>query len=342
VTKAAMVPYKRTPPPLPMRLFFATMLFVMGPVFWLLQRFKLEGKMFAGMRARQQQELRTKNPFKGYEPTEHDVFVVTYVKSGTNWMMQLVHQLLFHGRGDYEHIHCVVAWPDTDMMGPLKGYAIPLRDPRVWQASPEDKRVIKTHFRWEDVPYSPKAKYVIVIRDPKDVFVSSYHFFVKDGPLSFTNMSVAAFLELFLSDHFFMGGSWASTTATYWAQRDKPNVLICSFKEMRRDLAGSVARVASFLGVAASPDLLGKVTELSSFNYMKTIDDKFSTGKFLAFVRPAPMMRKGTEGGSSELLSPAQAKRIDEYFMAELKRLGSDFPYEEFCRVSPGVRASAA
>jgi hypothetical protein len=337
-----MVPYKRTPPPLPMRLFFATMLFAMGPVFWLLQRFKLEGKMFAGIRARQLQELRTKNPFKGYEPTEHDVFVVTYVKSGTNWMMQLVHQLLFHGKGEYEHIHCVVAWPDTDMMGPLKGYAIPLRDPRVWQASPEEKRVIKTHFQWEDVPYSPKAKYVIVIRDPKDVFVSSYHFFVKDGPLSFTGMSVAAFLDTFLSDQFFMGGSWGSATATYWAQRDKPNVLICSFKEMRRDLAGSVARIASFLGVDASPELLAQVTELSSFNYMKTIDDKFSTGKFLSLVGPAPMMRKGAEGGSSELISPAQARRIDEYFMAELRRLGSDFPYEEFCRVSPGVRASAA
>ena len=137
MTQAAMVPYKRTPPPLAMRLFFATMLFVMGPVFWVLQRFKLDGKLFAAMRARQRKELLTKNPFKGYQPTEHDVFVVTYVKSGTNWMMQLAHQLLFHGKGDYEHIHCVVAWPDTDLMGPMRGYAIPLRDPRVWQASPE-------------------------------------------------------------------------------------------------------------------------------------------------------------------------------------------------------------
>jgi len=54
------------------------------------------------------------------------------------------------------------------------------------------------------------------------------------------------------------------------------------------------------------------------------------------------MMRKGTEGGSSELISPVQAKRIDEHFMAELKRLGSDFPYEEFCDVVPGLKAGAA
>jgi hypothetical protein len=322
-------------------LFFATMLFLMGPVYWLLQRFKLEGKLFAGMRARQRQELLTKNPFKGYEPTEHDVFVVTYVKSGTNWMMQLAHQLLFHGTGEFEHIHSVVPWPDTALMGPMRGYAIPISDPRVWQASPEGKRVIKTHFRWEDVPYSPKAKYIIVIRDPKDVFVSSYYFFIKNGPLSFTRLSVPAFLDIFLSDQFFMGGSWATTTAAYWAQRDKPNVLICSFKEMRRDLQGEVNRVAEFLGVNASPEMLAQVAERSSFAYMKTIDDKFSTGKFLSLRAAAPMMRKGSEGGSSELITPAQARRIDEYFMSELKKLGSDFPYEEFCRLAPGVAGSA-
>ena len=39
----------------------------------------------------------------------------------------------------------------------------------------------------------------------------------------------------------------------------------------------------------------------------------------------------GVQGGSSELLNPQQQDRIDEYFMTELKRLGSDFPYEEFC-----------
>jgi hypothetical protein len=341
VTLAAMAPYRRTPPPLPMRLALGAMLFLMGPVMWVLQRFKLEGRMFAAMRQRQRRELQTKNPFKGYEPTEHDVFVVTYVKSGTNWMMQLAHQLVFHGEGEFEHIHSVVAWPDTALMGPMQGYAIPLSDPRVWQASPEGKRVIKTHFRWEDVPYSPRAKYIIVIRDPKDVFVSSYYFFVKNGPLSFTNMSPSAFLETFLSDHFFMGGSWAIATAAYWAQRDKPNVLVCSFKEMRRDLAGAVNRVASFLGVNASPEILRQVTERSSFDYMKTIDDKFSTGKFLQFGKPAAMVRKGGEGSSLELITPAQARRIDEYFIAELKRLGSDFPYEEFCRLAPGVTVSA-
>jgi hypothetical protein len=42
-------------------------------------------------------------------------------------------------------------------------------------------------------------------------------------------------------------------------------------------------------------------------------------------------VRNGAQGGSSELLSPAQQRIIDVYFRAELERLGSDFPYEQFC-----------
>ncbi len=38
---------------------------------------------------------------------------MTYAKSGTNWMMQIAHQLIYHGKGEYNHLHDVVPWPDT-------------------------------------------------------------------------------------------------------------------------------------------------------------------------------------------------------------------------------------
>ena len=58
---------------------------------------------------------------------------------------------------------------------------------------------------------------------------------------------------------------------------------------------------------------------------------KFRIGKVIPWRPEGAMMRKGTQGGSSELLSPERQREMDTYFMAELKRLGSDFPYEEFC-----------
>ena len=57
-----------------------------------------------------------------------------------------------------------------------------LEDPAVWIASPEKRRVVKTHFDWALLPYSEEARYIMVIRDPKDVCVSSYFFFARNGP----------------------------------------------------------------------------------------------------------------------------------------------------------------
>lgn len=62
---------------------------------------------------------------------------------------------------------------------------VPLRDERAWRAALTVLRVIKTHLEWDRLPYSPEARYICVLCDPKDAFVSSY-FFIRDvifGPL---------------------------------------------------------------------------------------------------------------------------------------------------------------
>ena len=331
-------------PPLAIRcLMGIAMVGVAGPIIRILDRLGRAPKFLAAMAERRHLAAEAKNPLKNYTPTSHDVFVVAHVKSGTNWMMQIAHQLAFHGNADYDHIHSVVAWPDIAMMGPMNHYAIPIDDPSVWMASPEQKRVIKTHLDFDWLPYSTDARYIIVIRDPKDVFVSSYFFFVKNGPLSFTGFSADTWLEVFLSTGMGIWSSWPVNTAGYWAARHKPNVLIVPFKSMKKDLRGTVKKVADFMGVRATSDIIDRVCEKSSFDYMKRIDEKFRAWEMIPWKSTAaPMMRKGTQSSSSELLSAEQQERIDRHFMAELKRLGSDFPYEEFCDVSPALKAGAA
>jgi hypothetical protein len=193
--------------------------------------------------------------------------------------------------------------------------------------------VIKTHFDWELLPYSEDARYIMVIRDPKDIFVSSY-FFLKDGILGPAMPSVDTWYKLFMSTGVMIGGPWAVNTAGYWAQRGRPNVLIVSFKSMKRDLKGAVRKVAQFLEIEAPEALIDVVCEKSSFEYMKGIDHKFRVGKMIPWRAEGAMMRKGAQGGSSELLSLERQREMDAFFMAELKRLGSDFPYEEFCDIA--------
>ena len=81
---------------------------------------------FLSAMAAQGRRRAQENPFVRYAAAEHDVIVMTFPKSGTNWMMQIAHQLIHHGKGDYDHIHDIVPWPDIETMpGFMRRYAIP-------------------------------------------------------------------------------------------------------------------------------------------------------------------------------------------------------------------------
>jgi len=323
-------PYVRKPPPLPFQYVMGIVMYgIFTPASWVLRKLGLMERAMRRGNTRRIKKTAKDNPFRKYTPGPQDVFVMTYAKSGTNWMMQIAHQLIYHGKGEFNHIHEVVPWPDMEAVpGAMRRYAIPLKDANRWEASPERKRVIKTHYNWELLPYSAEARYIAVIRDPKDVFVSNY-FFIKDV-IGRAMPPVETWFKMYLEGVAPPNGSWVEYTAGYWAQHQRPNVLIVPFKAMKCDLRGTVRKVATFLGINVSDAVIDEVCRQASFDYMKRIDHKFHVGKIIAWKDSGPMMRKGVQGGSAELLRPEQQREIDTRFQAELKKLQSDFPYEEF------------
>lgn len=298
------------------------LLFLLSAWMWGMSKVGLSWSVLRMMQQAMQSPTNKQRTFQGYTPTAHDVFVCTYSKSGTNWVLQIAHQIAHRGAGEFRHIHAVVPWPEAPMPD-----IIPLRDESIWRAAPTGLRVIKTHLESEYVPYRPAAKYIIVARDPKDVFVSSYYFSAALLAQE-TMVPVAEWLAAFLSDKF-QYGSWAEQLAGYWAWRERPNVLILNFAEMKRDLPSAVKQVAMLLGVELTVDELARVVEHSTFEQMKAIDQKFVPRKPYPFNRlmPGVMMRRGENGVATELLTPTQQRQIDDYVQAELQRLGCDFPY---------------
>ena len=148
--------------------------------------------------------------FGPYRPGKHDVVVATYEKSGTNWMLQIVHQVATLGQGRFDHVHDVAPWPDVP--GPIP-VAVPLTTP-TWRDAPTGLRPVKTHLTRASTPLTDDARYVVVVRDPKDVVVSSYHFVrgIALGPLM---PSISTWVELFLSGQGFTpsGGPWPEHVA---------------------------------------------------------------------------------------------------------------------------------
>ncbi|MDF1817252.1 MAG: sulfotransferase domain-containing protein [Immundisolibacteraceae bacterium] len=268
---------------------------------------------------------RIEHAFTGYTPTTSDVIVCSYFKSGTHWMMQIAHQIAHQGEGEYDNIYDVIPWNE----GPNPLLGMPLTDPRPLQLSPTGLRVIKTHAAAEYVPYNDKARYICVIRDPKDVFVSSFHF-IAHAMLGHLRPSLNTWLNLYLSKQAFWG-PWAEFTASYWPWRDRPNVHFVTYEQIQHDKLSTIREIAAFMGVDLSDDELARVDQLSSYQHMKDNDHKYHQGVGTPFSPPAGrMVRRGKKGTSGELLSPQQQTRIDDYCRQNLIDLGSDFPYDQF------------
>lgn len=289
---------------------------------WAQFRRDYHGAMKVGRQVMGSATIKTR-AFKGYTPTANDVFVCTYSKSGTYWMLQLVTQIAGRGAAEFDHIHDIVPWPEATMPG-----LVHLKAP-TWQDSPTQKRAVKTHAEAQFIPYNPDAKYVVVIRDPKDALISSFHFSDSIMP-GLSSIGLDAWTEAFIAGEI-PYGMWAEHVASFWSWRERHNVLIVTFDEMKRNLEKVAQDVAALMQVQLSEAELAMVVEKSSFAYMKAAEAKFEP--------PTPMvndgvtlLRKGQTGEAAEHLTPEQLATVDRAMKAQLQQFGSDFPYDEYFR----------
>jgi len=262
--------------------------------------------------------------FGGYEPTGHDVFACCGFKSGTTWLLQIAVQIAYLGQAEFDNIHSVVAWPDAAT--PYRRRIIPLTNDSPARCAPTRLRIIKTHLEQQLVPYSSAARYLVMVRDPKDVIASGYHFFRSHllGPLM---PSVRRWVEFSLSGGS-PSGSWARHLASYWRVRNEPNVLFLTYEDLSADPAWVIRETARFMNVSLDRAQLEAVKRAATFDEMRRLNDRFDPGTVVPWSNGLSMLRKGAPGAAGELLSAELRELIDEHSRTELRRLRCDFPYD--------------
>ena len=91
---------------------------------------------------------------------DQDIIISTYAKSGTTWMQQIISQMLFDGRVDLE----------TAEMSPWMDFRLPPKEVKLSAVEAQThRRFLKTHLPLDALVYSPKAKYIYIGRDGRDV-----------------------------------------------------------------------------------------------------------------------------------------------------------------------------
>jgi aryl sulfotransferase len=147
------------------------------------------------------------------------------------------------------------------------------------------RRFIKSHLTASALPYSPSAKYVYIGRDGRDIAWSWYqhHRKISAEELELLNAGLdntciplskpaTTFRDCFHAwldrDGFPLWPFW-SHVQSWWDLRDRPNVHLVHYRDLKRDLVREIRRIAAFLELELSEDELMRVVSHCSFDYMK-------------------------------------------------------------------------
>ena len=96
---------------------------------------------------------------------DDDVIVATYGKSGTTWTQHIVGQLVFKGDPKIA-ISEISPWLDLRVLPPQVMDGLEAQTHR---------RIVKTHLPLDALTFSPKARYLYIARDGRDVLWSLYN-----------------------------------------------------------------------------------------------------------------------------------------------------------------------
>ncbi|KAI1303663.1 Amine sulfotransferase [Halotydeus destructor] len=230
-----------------------------------------------------------------YQPRDDDVFVATFPKCGTTWVQQICTLLFNNGTTG-----------SSDTVGETINNLSPIVDYEVPKVKVMKRPgIIKTHLDFLRAPWNPKAKYIVVIRNPKDVMIS--HFFYKKNFGLKMNVSVAVsdYTEYFLTESSNYGNyfQWYLSWLPAFCRK---NVLLVVYEEMIEDSRREIIKMANFLGVDYDEQLIDTVLEKSSKKYMKKqLDDSMPGQAGGSFVR------KGIVGDWRSHLSKPESLDFD-------------------------------
>ncbi|KAI3896819.1 hypothetical protein MKX03_028325 [Papaver bracteatum] len=186
-------------------------------------------------------------------------------------------------------------------------------------------RLIATHVPYPSLPESIKScincKVVYLCRNPKDNFISLWHFINKLRALQkdishSAPMSIEEALEFFCSGVSIFGPFWDHILG-YWKESiENPHrVLFLKYEDLKKEPKTQAKRLAEFIGYGFSVDeesngVIEETLHLCSFQHLKDLDvnkNGTSRGKF----KNIEFYRKGEVGDWKNHLTPLMVERLD-------------------------------
>ena len=243
----------------------------------------------------------------GFAPRPGDIFVCTPSKCGTTWMQTIVANLL---------------WPDGNFPGPIvngvcpwiEAKFMPAEAMHAMLAAQTHRRAMKSHTPADGIPWFDDAKYITVARDGRDAFMSWCNHVTRMKMTTLLNEQAekdgVAKISTFDGDYRRFFYQWLDennffdVVASYWARRDRKNLLFVHYNDLKTDLAGEMRRVAAFLDIALDAAAWPAVVERCTFEGMRRADTRIGNFEMAFEGGIEGFLFKGTNGRWRDVLGP--------------------------------------
>ncbi|CAH2319322.1 sulfotransferase family cytosolic 2B member 1-like [Pelobates cultripes] len=174
--------------------------------------------------------------------------------------------------------------------------------------------------------FNSKAKIIYIMRNPKDILVSLYHFskilsLYKD-PVSFDT-----FFDDFLQGNVLYGSWFDHVKGWMQMKKNNTNIFYITYEELQQDIRGSVMTICKFLQKEFDDTLIDSIVKHSTFQAMK--NNKMSNYSVIPqdFMdqTKGSFMRKGVSGDWKNHFTVAQSEEFDKVYQEKMKDLKMTF-----------------
>jgi hypothetical protein len=244
---------------------------------------------------------------KNFTVFPDDTFVVSYPKSGNTWVRFLLANLI--------HPDETVGFANINQLLPAPGVS----SKRFLRNLPRP-RILKSHE-----PFDARFRKVIyLVRDPRDVAVSEYHFDLKKRYIE-PDVTLEQFVDRFIKGTTSSYGSWWEHTASWIAARHgNPAFLLVRYEDLLSEPIAGTGKIAEFLGIQASPERLEAAVQRSSADRMRKLEkqqaDQWTGTKNTR--KEIPFVRAAKSGGWKDSLPQHCVREIEIAWAPLLNFLG--------------------
>jgi hypothetical protein len=237
-----------------------------------------------------------------------DVFLTSYPRSGNTWTRFLV--------GNLVHQNEPVTFLNVERLVPdmYKHSDRRLRNlPR--------PRILKSHECFD-----PRYKRVIyVVRDPRDVAVSNYHWEMKQRSMA-DSYPIEEFVPRFMEPIYWPRlGSWGEHVTSWLSTREgKQGFLLLRYEDMLANPERALEKVARLLDIDPVAERLARAAELSSADRMRRLEeDQGSKWVQTKYTRQdKQFVRKAASGDWTTKLPAESVRAIEAAWGDIMKTLG--------------------